>query len=72
MKTITANMPARKSGKRTTMAARIDTYNQDENGKWSSPDFGPLTEVDVIVMAKRASNWAEIKAAHFPMVDFHS
>jgi hypothetical protein len=71
MKTITANIPARKLGK-TTIAARTDTYIQDDEGRWSSPDFGPLTEADVIDMAKRATNWKEIKAAHFPMVGFHS
>jgi len=71
MTTITANIPSRKSGK-TMIAARVDTYTQDENGRWNSPDFGPMTEGDVIDMAKRATNWKEIKAKHFPMVGFHS
>jgi hypothetical protein len=71
MKTIIANIPARKIGK-ITLSARTDTYIQDDDGRWSSPDKGPLTEAEVVDMAQRATNWKAIKAAHFPMVGFHS
>lgn len=70
-KTITANIPARKIGK-MTFPARVDTYTQDDAGQWSSPDAGLMREADVIDVCKRATNWAAIKAEHFPMYGFHA
>jgi len=70
-KTITANIPARKLGK-TTFPARVDTFTQDEQGRWSSPDAGAMTQADVIDICQRATNWTAIRAAHFPMHGFSS
>lgn len=70
-KTIKAQIPARKLGK-AIIDGRVDTYNQDDDGRWSSPDFGSLTEEDVIDMSKRASNWDDIRRKNFPMYGFHS
>lgn len=71
MKTITANIPARKLGK-ITLAARIDVFTQSDDGKWSNPTAGAMFEAEVIDICKRATNWPEIKAAHFPMHNFHN
>lgn len=71
METITANIPARKLGK-TTFPARVDTFTQDDAGQWSSVDAGKLREADVIDICQRATNWAAIKSAHFPLVGFHA
>lgn len=70
-KTITANIPARKLGK-MTFPARVDTFTQDNAGRWSSPDAGAMLETEVIDICRRATNWPAIKAAHFPMVGFHA
>lgn len=70
-KTITANIPARKLGK-MTFPARVDTFTQDDSGQWSSADAGLLRESDVIDICQRATNWADIKQAHFPMFGFHN
>lgn len=79
MKTITANIPASKvtwstGGKKQTniIDARVDVFNMDDNGKWSSPIYGALCELDVIDLCKKASNWKEIRARHFPMHGFHN
>lgn len=75
MKVITAHIPARSTklsnGTTKTYQARIDTYTQDDSGKWSG-QFGPMLESDVIDVCKRASNWTAIRAEHFPMYGFHS
>lgn len=52
--------------------AETITFTMSDDGKWSCSDFGPMIEVDVIDRCKKATNWAEIKATHFPMVGFHS
>ena len=73
--TIIAKIPARKIAGRV-YRARIDTFTQDEKGRWTlqCPDLGPtaLFESEVIDICKRATNWAEIRAEHFPMHGFHS
>lgn len=72
-KTITANIPARKStwgGKPHTFPARTDTFTQDDAGRWTSPDKGALSEADVINVCRKASNWPQIRAEHFPMFGF--
>ena len=71
IKTITANIPARKIGK-MTFPARVDVFTQDDAGQWSSPEVGQMREADVIDICERATNWAEIKQAHFPMHGFHN
>jgi len=69
--TITANIPARKLGK-MTFPARVDTFIQDEQGRWSDPEFGPMTQAEVIDICRRAKNWPQIKSEHFPMYGFSS
>ena len=68
-KTITVNVPARNLGK-MTFPARVDTFTQDEQGRWSSPDAGAMTQAEVIDICRRATNWAAIRAEHFPMHGF--
>ena len=68
---ITANIPARKIGK-ATFPARVDTFTADDQGRWSSPEAGAMTQADVIDICQRATNWPQIKAAHFPMHGFSS
>ena len=70
-KTITANIPARKVGK-MIFPSRVDTFTQDDQGRWSSPDAGAMTQAEVIDICKRAINWTAIRAAHFPMHGFSS
>jgi len=70
-KTITANIPARKLGK-MTFPARVDTFTADDQGRWSSPDAGAMTQADVIDICQRATNWTAIRAEHFPMHGFSS
>ncbi len=77
MKTITAKFAACtqkdfKTGKTFNFPARETAYTQDDAGRWSHPVLGAVLEIDVIDDCKKATNWAEIKAAHFPMVGFHS
>jgi len=75
MKTITANIPSRKvtwAGKSQVYPSRVDTFTQDSDGRWSNPEMGTLTEADVIDICRKASNWAAIKSAHFPMFGFHN
>lgn len=65
-KTITANIPAIKSYQAHTL-----TYTQDDAGNWTGGLFGGrVLESDVIDACKKASNWAAIRAEHFPMVGF--
>lgn len=74
-KTITAKVPARKitwGGKTKTYAAYSRTFTQDDQGRWSEPEIGAMTEAEVIDICINATNWAEIKAAHFPMHGFHA
>lgn len=74
-KTITANVPARKitwGGKTQTYAAYSRTFTQDDQGRWSEREIGAMTEAEVIDICIKATNWAEIKAAHFPMHGFHA
>lgn len=70
MKTITAKIPARKIGN-FSFPAHEATYTMDDAGKWSGK-HGAMLEMDVIEDCKRASNWAAIRAEHFPMAGFHS
>ncbi len=50
----------------------IMVFEQDENGCWSNEMFGPMYEADVIDSCKKATNWKEIRAKHFPMEGFSS
>ena len=68
---ITANIPARKIGK-VTYPARVDVFTADDQGRWSSPDAGAMTQAEVIDICQRATNWPAIKAAHFHMHGFSS
>ena len=73
-KTITANIPARKNGK-TEYKALVAQFAQDESGVWTgNMGFGErkMLEEDVIDVCRKASNWSEIRAEHFPMYGFHS
>jgi hypothetical protein len=70
-KQITANIPARKLGK-MTFPARVDVFEQDDAGQWTSPDAGKLTQAEVIDVCQRATNWTQIKSEHFPMHGFSS
>ena len=74
-KSITINVPARKlswGGKTKTYAAFSRTVMQDDDGRWSEPEIGAMTEAEVIDLARNAPNWSAIRAEHFPMTDFHS
>jgi len=75
MTTITAKIPARKVAGRV-YRARIDTFTADAEGRWTlqDPDLGAVaaSQAEVIDVCKRATNWAEIRAEHFPMHGFHS
>lgn len=81
MKTITANIPSRTVKGFTKCAscptgekkyvARTETFTQDDDGKWSSVAAGALFEAEVVDVCRKASNWKEIKAAHFPMCDIN-
>lgn len=76
MKTITANIPARtvtgKDGKKFSYAARTATFTAlDDTGTlWIDDYDNNLYEADVIDICRKASNWSEIKAAHFAMSGF--
>ena len=75
MTTITAKIPARKVAGRV-YRARIDTFTADAEGRWTlqDPDLDAVavSQAEVIDVCKRATNWAEIRAEHFPMHGFHS
>ena len=81
MKTITANIPARTIKGFTknalcptgtkTYPARIETFTQSDDGKWSSVGAGAMFESEVIDVCRRATNWAQIKTAHFCMADIN-
>ncbi len=75
MTTITANIPVRKIGG-CSLAAHTKTFFQDPDGRWIMQDdlLGNvrMCEAEVIDVCSRASNWAAIRAAHFPMNGFHS
>lgn len=74
-KTVTANVPQRKvtyAGKPHIYQAYSRTFVQDDAGRWSSDGIGAMTEAEVIDACRKASNWTEIKAAHFPMHGFHA
>lgn len=75
IKSFIANIPSRKQvwrGKAETVPAYTMTFVQDDDGRWSEAERGAMTEMDVIDCCKGASNWAEIRAAHFPMCGFHA
>ena len=75
MKIIIANIPAKKivkNGKTWKFDARIETITQDDQGNWSGEDIGRMLEDEVIDLCKSASNWPQIKAAHFVMDGFHN
>lgn len=72
--TITAKIPARKIGS-NTYAARVETFKQDDAGHWTLTTDGmnePVFESEVLDICRRATNWPEIKHAHFLMDGFHS
>ena len=74
MKTIIANIPAiitKHNGKIFKTAARVETFTATENGMWIGK-FGAMFPDDVIDVCKKATNWKEIRIAHFPMFGFHS
>ncbi len=74
-KTITAHIPAReikKGGKVWTYDAYDAVFHMDEDGKWSREGMGAMLESDVIDICKKAENWPEIRADHFPMYGFHA
>ena len=55
--------------------SRSPVFTQDDDGRWSMTEDGtvePMTEADVIDVARKATNWQEIRAAHFPMHGFHA
>jgi len=75
MKTLIANIPARSqvskmTGKKFTWAARSDVFTQNDDGKWFLGNEA-LTESEVIDVCRKASNWSQIKAAHFSMADIN-
>lgn len=79
MKTITATIPAQtiklSAGKTRTVPARTETLAQDDAGRWTIDLAGkqyPMTEGDAIDLLRKASNWAAIRAEHFPMHGFHA
>lgn len=75
MTTIIAKIPARKVVGRV-YRARVDTFVADAEGRWTLQveGLGPtaLRESEVVDICKRATNWAEIRAEHFPMHGFHA
>jgi len=78
-KVITAHFAATSKkgfgGKVFNYPARTAIYTQDDAGQWTYVLLGDVTnirEADVIDDCKKATNWSEIKAAHFPMEGFHN
>ena len=72
MKTIIAHVPARKIGKFTTQSYAA-TFDCDDDGRWTYKEHGEkLLESEVIDVCQKATNWKEIRQAHFPMVGFHN
>lgn len=71
MATFTAKYPARKF-LGNNIPARSETYSQDEQGRWMDSRGNVMLEEDLVEDLKRATNWAEIRRAHFPMVGFGS
>ena len=69
-KQITANIPSRTVGK-NTYKAYTKIFICDDKGQWSH-EFGSILECDVIDVCKKATNWSEIRNAHFRMDGFHS
>lgn len=75
MKTIIANIPARKlvkNGKTWKFDAYTSVFTQDDSGKWTGDGIGSMLEDEVVDACKKASNWAQINKEHFPMVSFQS
>lgn len=80
MKTITANFASRKSAKFSdghtcTYPARVDTYTQDDAGRWSTmlgSEQTPVAECDVIDACRSSTNWQDIRKTHFAMDGFES
>lgn len=72
-----AHIPARAlkgATKNFTYPARDDLYQMDDAGRWSVTMGGMTTKLhedEVISSCRKASNWLEIKAEHFPMDGFH-
>lgn len=77
-KTITAFIPARSmKGQTKTFhyPASTRVFEQDDSGRWYALHDGErdaVTEQDVIEDCRPATNWKEIRQAHFPMYGFHS
>ena len=70
MTTITAQMLAKTHKDGTRTPARERVFTCDESGRWSGAEEGPMLESEVIDICKRARNWSQIRAAHFPMYGF--
>jgi hypothetical protein len=78
--TVSAHIPARTirgfaNGSTRTVPAKVYVFECDDAGRWTAIDGGvryACTEADVIETCRKASNWADIKRAHFPMYGFHS
>ena len=74
MTTIIANIPSRKIGK-NVYASRTETFRQEDDGQWFIDVGGALEKVlqeEVIDVCRKATNWPQIKSAHFPMYGFHN
>ena len=78
MTIITAHIPAKTvKGQTKTFSfpAHDRRFEMDDEGRWAALVDGeriPATEADVIHDCRKATNWHEIKAAHFPMAGFSS
>ena len=73
MNTIEAKIPAStvksRTGKVFNRPESIRVFEQDEDGRWYAVHDGELDAV--IADCRGASNWDEIRSAHFPMDGFH-
>ncbi len=85
--TITASIKAKtvrlSGGKTRTIPARTQTVGRDESGRWvkvldalEQAAFGAtvvaITEVEVIDILSKSSEWPAIRSQHFAMHGFHS
>ena len=74
-KIIVAQIPGKtvksKTGKTFTIAARVETFRVDDQGRWTLDGAGAVLECEVIDMCRRTTNWSAIHAEHFPMFGFH-
>lgn len=70
-KTFRAHFPAKKNWQGEQVAAYAVTFTEMPNGNWMSSDFGSMFADEVAERCRKATNWREIKATHFPMDGFH-